>query len=420
MGLKDFFNRFSPSNIKNSVSLNSDEFLKMLGLDSSISSNKLSEVTYFTCLRLLSESLSKLPLKMYQEIERGTIKAPNHNLNHLLKRPNPYMTPSTFWSTVELNRNHHGNSFVYIAGTAKPESLWILPSDQVQIWIDNAGWFKQKNAIWYIYTDTNTGKMYKFRHDEILHFKTSVSLDGISGLAVKDILKVNIENGQRTSSYLNNYYKNGLMGKAIVYYTGDLSKGNAKKMAAKIEDFASGTDNAGKVIPLPVGFELKPLNISMTDSQFLEISKYTALQIAGAFGIKPSMINNYDKGNYANVETQQRDFYVNTLLHILKSYEEEITFKLLSNQDIRDGYKLKFNANAILRADFKTQIDGIVKGVVSGVYTPNEGREMVDLPPIEGGDEAIVNGTFIKLKNVGQQYGVKGGDNNNEVDEDQE
>ncbi|MFC0559677.1 phage portal protein [Halalkalibacter alkalisediminis] len=410
--MRDFFNRFSPNN---AVQLNSPDLLKMLGLDSSVSSNRLSEVSYFTSLRLLSESLAKLPLKMYQDTEDGTEEVHGNDLYNLLKnRPNPYITPSSFWAAVELNRNHHGNSYVYISTSgSKIKSLWILPSDQVEIWVDDAGIFNKEHAIWYIYTDKQTSQRYKFRHDQVLHFKTSMSLDGISGLAIKDILRLTVENAQRNTSYLNNFYKNGLMGKAVVYYTGDLK--NARKMAEKIEGFASGTSNAGRIVPLPVGFQLQPLNINMTDAQFLPISKYTALQIAGAFGIKPSMINDYDKGNYANVESQQRDFYVNTLLAILKSYEEEIQFKLLTNDEIKNGYKFKFNTHAILRADFEKQMEGLTKAVNSGIYTRNEAREKLDLPRNENGDDLTVNGTFIKVEDVGKQYGidnsVEGGDN---------
>lgn len=413
MGIRDMFKWFSP---KNSVPLNSPDFLSMLGIDSSVSGDKLNEVTYFTCMRLLAESLAKLPLKMYQDTDKGTLKVYNHPLYNLLRnRPNPYMTASTFWATVEMNRNHYGNAYIYIAANKKGiKNLWILPSDQVLIWVDDGGIFTKDKAIWYVYTDSRTGTQYKFHHEEVLHFKTSVSLDGLSGLSVQKMLSIPIENGQRNQSYLNNYYKNGLMGKAIVYYTGDLSTTGARKMASKIEEFASGTDNAGKIVPLPIGFQLQPLNISMADAQFLEISKYTALQIAGAFGIKPAMINNYDKGNYANVETQQRDFYVNTLLAILKAYEEEISYKLLSGDELKNGYRFKFNVNGILRADFATQMTGLAQGVNNGIYTPNEAREMLDLPSLDDANDLIVNGTFIKMEDVGQQYGVdnasKGGE----------
>ena len=60
--------------------------------------------------------------------------------------------------------------------------------------------------------------------------------------------------------------------------------------------------------------KLTPLDIKLTDSQFFELKKYTALQIAAAFGVKPNQINNYDKSSYSNSEMQQLSFYVDTEL----------------------------------------------------------------------------------------------------------
>ncbi len=405
LGLRNLFK--SKKSFNNSVQLDSEEFLRMIGIDiGNLDSNKLSEVTYFTCLRLLSESVGKLPLKLYRETDKGLEKALDHKLYSILKiRPNPYMTSSTFWNAVEANKNHYGNAYVY---NNKNQNFWILQSDRVEIWIDNGGIFTKENGIWYVYRDPKTNKQYRFHHTSVLHFKTSMSLDGISGLAVKDILKLSLENAQSGTKYLNNYFKNGLMGKAVVHYTGDLDHNAAKTMASKIEEFSSGVHNAGKIVPLPLGFQLIPLNINMTDAQFLEINKYTALQIAGAFGVKPNQINNYDKGNYANVETQQRTFYVDTLLSILKQYEEELTYKLLMQEELEKGYCFKFNVNAILRADFATQMEGLSKGVNNAIYTPNEARNLLDLPLIDGGDKLICNGNYVPLDTIG----VNGGENN--------
>ena len=113
-------------------------------------------------------------------------------------------------------------------------------------------------------------------------------------------------------------------------------------------------------------------------------------------------MNNYDKGNYANVETQQRSFYVDTLLYILKHYEEEISYKLLLSDEFQSGYCFKFNVNGILRADFAIQMEGLSKGVNNAIYTPNEAREFVDLPRKKGGDELMCNGNYIPLTSVGK------------------
>ena len=81
------------------------------------------------------------------------------------------------------------------------------------------------------------------------------------------------------------------------------------------------------------------------------MKKFNALQIAGAFGIKPNQINDYEKSSYANSEMQQLSFYVDTVLFILKQYEEEINYKLLNKEEIEEGIFFKFNEKVILRTD---------------------------------------------------------------------
>jgi hypothetical protein len=68
------------------------------------------------------------------------------------------MTASVFWSTVEYNRNHYGNAYVWIQGAGQDMKLWILPSDRVQMWYDDAKILPELPDIFYLYSDG--GKTY--------------------------------------------------------------------------------------------------------------------------------------------------------------------------------------------------------------------------------------------------------------------
>lgn len=391
------------------VDMNSPTFLQWLGIDKDTPRDKISEATYFACMKILAESLGKLPLKLHQSTENGIIKADHLSEYNLLKlRPNPYMTSAIFWSTVEMNRNHHGNAFVWIQrrGT-KVENLWIMPSVDVSFLIDDAGLFGTKGKLWYRYSDAKTGKLYTFNSDEVLHFKTSMTFDGIQGLPVKDILKHSVDGALESQQYMNNLYKNGMTGKAVLEYTGDLDKSAKERLVKGFEDFANGSKNAGKIIPVPLGMKLVPLDIKLTDGQFFELKKYNALQIAAAFGIKPNQINDYDKSSYASAEAQNLAFYTDTLLYTLNQYEQETTYKILSTKQIEEGYFWKFNVGVILRADMKTQIEAISNAVQNGIYTPNEGRGYLDMPADEFGNELMANGNYIPLRLLGKNYGAK-------------
>lgn len=395
------------------VNLNSPTFLEWLGIDPDTPKDKLSEATYFACMKIMAESIGKLPLKMYQYTDKGIIKSDKSDLYNVFKlRPNPYMTSATFWSTVEMNRNHYGNAYIWLRYQGpRLQDLWIIPSEDTSILIDDAGILGTKDNIWYRYSDRHTGKIYTFSCNEVMHFKTSMTFDGLVGMPVRDILKSTVDGALESQNFMNNLYKTGLTGKAVLEYTGDLDKDSKDRLVKGFEEFANGSKNAGKIIPVPLGMKLVPLNIKLTDSQFFELKKYTALQIAAAFGIKPNQINDYEKSSYASAEAQNLAFYVDTLLYPLKQYEEEITYKSLSSQMINQGYFFKFNVSVILRADIKSQMEALSKGVNNAIYTPNEARSYLDLPAKEGGDELVMNGNYIPITMVGEQYtSQKGGD----------
>ena len=111
--------------------------LNFLGLEDT-NKEELSEATYFACLKVLSETLGKLPLKLLKYNENnGVTVCREHSLYRVLnERPNKFMTSTTFWSTVEYNRNHYGNAYVLITtkklkNNKVKNDLWILPSDSV-------------------------------------------------------------------------------------------------------------------------------------------------------------------------------------------------------------------------------------------------------------------------------------------------
>lgn len=380
---------------------------KFLGIDPDEDERAISEATYFACMKVLSEAIGKLPLKLLRYNERNGVEtARKHPLYYALHdRPNPYMTATNFWSTVEYNRNHYGNAYVWIQGAGKDMKLWILPSTQVTVYYDDAKILADQPDIYYVYS--GGGQNYRFSSEEILHFKSSNTLDGIVGISVKDQLKSTIGGGVKSQKMLNKMYDSGFTAKAVLNYTGSLNDANVQELVRMTEAYAKGDlkdKGVENIIPIPLGFSLNPLNVKLADNQFVEVRQYTALQIASAFGIKPYQIGDYTKSSYASAEAQQLSFLVDTLLYIIKQYEEELSYKLLSREEIDNGYHFKFNVAVILRADLATQINTLSAGVSNFIYTPNEARAMLDLEAKEGGDRLLGNGASIPVDMAGTQY----------------
>lgn len=382
--------------------------LQWLGVDTVRGGPAMSEATYYACLKVLSESVGKLPLKIQQATQaKGVRIAREHPYYRMLnERPNRFMTASTFWATMEMCRNHYGNAYAWIdTRDPKRPQLWPMNPSEVQVVYDNACKLADAPDVYYKYS-TRSGLLV-LGSEEVLHFKSHNTIDGLVGVSVREQLASTIMGNVKAQNLINKMYESGMTAKSVLQYTGSLNDANVQMLVKGIESYAKGEmkdQGVENVVPIPLGFSLTPLNLKLADSQFIEVKQYSALQIASAFGVKPYQVGDYTKSSYASAEAQQLSFLVDTLLYIVKQYEEEIGYKLLSDVEEADGYHAKFNTGVILRADQQTQINTLSAAVSNFLMTPNEARERLDLPSKDGGDNLLGNGASIPVQYTGAQY----------------
>lgn len=400
--------------LDNSIDLQDRRLLELLGINPDgfnvRGKGALRIETIYTCVKILSETVAKLPLKIYQSDDNDISKATKHYLYPLLKlQPNPFMSAIDFFKAVEANRCF-GNAYVNIEFDYKNGriiGLYPIPSEKVTVMVDDGNVLNSKTKLWY---QVNTGReIVKVMPHEMLHFKGSVTLDGLVGIPTMDYLRGTIENAGSAGKFINQFYKNGLQTKGLIQYTGTLDDAAKKVFRENFESMSSGLKNSHRVSMLPFGYQFTPMSLSMTDAQFLENTQLTIRQLAAAFGIKMHQLNDLDRATHSNNEQQQQQFYADTMLPILTTYEQEITRKLFLEKEITEGYYVRFNPDVILRADFLTRINALDKAVKGSIFTPNEARALENKPPEPGGDMLYANGNIIPITMAGQQYVKKGG-----------
>ena len=406
MGIFDRWLRKKSSTTEEQMTLN--QLLGWLGVHD-VSGGALSEATYYACLKVLPESIGKLPLRLMQSTPDTGIKpVMTHRYYRTLnERPNRHMSASVFWTYMEFCRQHYGNAYALIdeSDPSHPQ-LWPLHPEKMKVWYDDAKLFNETRAdVYYVY-NTATGPI-TFGSEEILHFKSHQTVDGLVGVSVREQLATTIEGNIKAQKMVNKMYDSGMTAKAVLQYTGNLKDASVDTLTKGIEAYAKGEMKAKgieNIIPMPLGMTLTPLSLKLADSQFLEVKQYSALQIAAAFGVKPNQVGDYTKSSYASAEAQQLSFLVDTLLFNIKQYEEELGWKLLTDAEAADGFAPKFNTSVLLRTEFQTMITTLSTAVQSFLMTPNEARERLDLPHKEGGDNLLGNGNAIPVQFAGSQY----------------
>ena len=253
------------------VYMDDDELKEWLGITGT-NPDVEKEVTYYTCLKMLSETMGKVPLKYYQETPKGRIRAEPTKITRLLSvRPNTIMTPTTLWTTTEMNCQHYGNGYIWMRGTFEREKygghykvldLWPMQANCVTVYMDDVGVFGGKGKLYYQYNDPKTGEQYLFRSSEVMHFKTWYSLNGIMGKSVREILQDTVGGALESQNFMNNLYRQGLSASMALQYAGDLEESKIKALQKKFADKLSGPKNAGRVIPVPIGLQLTPLKMT--------------------------------------------------------------------------------------------------------------------------------------------------------------
>lgn len=82
----------------------------------------------FACIRAISETLAGLPVHLYRRLPKGREHADRHEVDFLLREPNPEMTGMVFWETLISHAVARRGGFAEVErhrdGT--PAALWPL------------------------------------------------------------------------------------------------------------------------------------------------------------------------------------------------------------------------------------------------------------------------------------------------------
>ena len=256
-----------------------------------------NSATYYACMDIRCKAAAKIPIKVLQQGEHGTILRADHAVYRMLHdRPNQLCTAYDFKFATEFQRLEYGNAYwlpVYnLAG--RLAQIQLLDSQKVTIQINSALEPWQPGYLLYYYSGPSGMRI--LTPDEILHFK-NYSKDGIHGRSVRQQIMDVIQAEESGQSLLKSKYESGLIDPLIVEADVDLS--DKKRKQAVIKKFSGfrGVEHAGEVIPIPPDFKVQQLSTKLVDSQFFEMQGLTTKRIANGFGVPGFMLNDLDGGH---------------------------------------------------------------------------------------------------------------------------
>lgn len=216
--------------------------------------------------------------------------------------------------------------------------------------------------------------------ERIIHLRDRTLPGSVRGLSPIEYHAESIGLGLAAKKYGAQWFGQGAHPSAILSSDQKLTPEQADGMKKR---FMASIRGKREPAVLGAGITYTAVQVSANESQFLATIGANATQIARIFRVPPEMIGAPVEGSgltYANREQRWQDFVNVAILPRLVRLEDVLTSMTARSQAV------KFNLDALLRADLKTRYEAHAIGIGSKFLTPNEARALENLAPLDGGD----------------------------------
>ncbi|HEP8182788.1 phage portal protein [Pseudomonas aeruginosa] len=355
--------------------------------------------TVWACVRLLSESVSTLPLKLYRRLPDGSREqAKDHPLFRLLCRtPNAEMTPQRFMLMVVASICLRGNAFVEkkMIGTRVVALVPLLPQ-YMRVKREDSGRLK--------YTYTENGVERVIPEKNLMHIR-GFGLDGVCGMLPVTMGREIFGSAMSAEEAAAKVFAQGMQASGILSGDTTLTPKQREDLRASLTAFM-GSQNAGKIMVAEAGLKYQGITMNPEAAQMLESRSFNVEEMCRWFRVPPFMVGHMDKQSSwaSSVEAQNLHFLTNSLRPLLVNIEQEITRCLIGEADA-DEFFAEFAVEGLLRADSTARAAWYNTALQNGWMSRNEVRRLENLPPIEGGDVFTVQSALVPLEQLGATAG---------------
>ena len=342
----------------------------------------------FRSVSLISQSIGMLPLHLVDKATKE--KARDNPLFKILHRkPNSWQTAYEFRTLMQMRALVNGNGYARIIRgrdvvTRKDKILGLLPLNPDFVTpIQNADW-----TVSYRY-QPNQGPQVVFAPQDVLHLR-SMSMDGISGMSLVRQAADAIGLAIAAELALGRLYRNGSFINGVLEHPKTISEPALVRLRAHWSNRFAGAENAGNTPILEEGLNYKPIGSTAKDAQSHETRGRQLEEIARIFGV-PRPLLMIDETSWGSGIDVLGQFFVRYGLNPwFEAWQQAVERSLLTDAEA-ETLEAKFNAGALLRGSMADQGEFFARALGAGGQqawmTPNEVRDVLDMPEHEGGND---------------------------------
>lgn len=335
------------------------------------------------CRGAYAQTIAMCPGDHWRKLPNGgRERVTNSALSRVLKRPCDYQSLSDFLLNLVYRLYTDGEAFAYAVRNSRYE-------------IAELHWMRHGRAG----VATDGSIFYALYGNEIAERRFPEALSG--PVPARDVLHVRLHTPQHPlrgvspilATQLSLALSGAAMSQQIAFYLNQarpsfMLETDEKLTREQIRELRAGWneqtvgENAGGTPILSWGLKAKPVTGNATDNELAALLKISQEEVALAFQM-PLQVLGLGGTPFASTEALMSSWKSRGLGFALNHIEE--AFGLLFRLDGLPDEYLEFDTRALMRSAFRDRIEALSRGVISGIFSPDEARAEEDLPEVPGG-----------------------------------
>lgn len=336
----------------------------------------------WACIRLISETLSTLPIQLFLHKPDGSkTEDRGHSLYTLLHtQPNAEMTAVVFWQAFFASMLLWGNTYVEKKrNSGVVTSLEFLVPDHVTY-----RWLFNGDREWF-YHDPITRQVRTIAGADMWH-TPAFTIDGCIGLSPIR-MGANVLGGAMAADQAGaETFSKGLKSPGLVMMDAVLKDGQREK----VREHVKAVSESGGVMVLEKGAGFQQLTMNPQDAELLLSRHFNVEEICRWFRVPPFMVGHGDKSTSwgTGIEQQMIGFVTFVLRPWCVRVEQSIRKNLLTPVE-RLTRSAEFTLEGLLRGDSASRAAFYSTMTQNGIFTRDYCRALENQPPM-GGNAAVL------------------------------
>lgn len=334
------------------------------------------------CIRPKVKAVGKLVGKHIRKtlLADGSTKLavdPEPYIRFLLEEPNPYMTGQKLQEKLatQLCLNNNAFALVIRGELGYPAEIYPVPAASAEAIYDRDGRLYLKFLF-------RNGRSHTFPYTDIIHLRQDLNENDIFGEPLAPVLAPLMEIISTTDQGIVKAIRNSSVIRWLLRFTTSMRPEDLKRNAEEFADnFLSLQTGGTGVAATDAKSEAKQIDPKDYVPNAAQMDR-TTTRIYSLFNTNQKIVQS------SYTEDEWNAYYEAEIEPVVLELQGEYTRKLFSRRERGFGNSIVFEAANLATASMATKLN-LCQMVDRGALTPNEWRAVLNLAPLEGGDEPI-------------------------------